>query len=47
MIFAQKAWTVDNKNDQKRVDRDPLPKMKNFPNLMIFGQKAHENDQKL
>ena len=47
MIFGQKAWTVDNENDQKRVDWDPLPKIKNFPNLMIFGQKAHENDQKL
>ena len=33
------------------VDWDPLPKIKNIPNLMIFDQKAwtkvHENDQKL
>ena len=35
------------------VDCDPLPKIKNFPNLMIFDQfddfwtTVQENDQKL
>ena len=30
------------------VDWDPFPKIKNFPNLMIFDQKAWtKNDQKL
>ena len=38
-------------NCPKMVDWDPLPKIKNFPNLEIFDQipwtKAHENDQNL